>query len=185
MSKLYKTSRSLVPIERIHSAILFFRGQKVMLDADLDALYGVSTKVLLQAVKRNAERFPADFMFRLTAAEAKNLRSQFVTSSWGGRRNLPCAFTQEGVAMLSSVVRSPRAVQINIEIMRAFVRLRDVLATHRNLARKLAAMKAECDGEFHKIWQVIRQLIAPPDPPRRKIGFIAEAKGKYHVKPRK
>jgi hypothetical protein len=129
------SDRGIVPAERIERAILVLRGHKVMLDADLAALYGVETKVLSQAVRRNQARFPADFMFQLTAEEYEILRSQSVTSSsWGGRRYLPCAFTEQGVAMLSSVLRSPRAVEVNVEIMRAFVRLR-----HSDLPTLLAS----------------------------------------------
>jgi len=123
--------KSLIPVERIEKAILLIRGQKVMLDAHLAELYGVETKVLVQAVKRNIERFPEDFMFQLSQAEFAILRSQFVTSSdWGGRRYPPYAFTEQGVAMLSSVLHSQRAVQVNIEIVRAFIRLRQMLASH-------------------------------------------------------
>ena len=124
-----------VPIERIERAILVLRGHKVMLDSDLAALYEVPTKVLLQAVKRNRERFPTDFKFQMTNQELAILRSQSVTSSWGGRRSAPYAFTEQGVAMLSSVLNSPRAIAVNIEIVRTFVRLRLILATNKDLAR--------------------------------------------------
>jgi hypothetical protein len=131
----------LVPAERIERAILLIRDQKVMLDKDLAALYHVETKSLTRAVRRNQARFPADFMFQLTAEEFANLRFQFGTSSWGGRRYLPYAFTEQGVAMLSSVLHSERAVRVNVEIMRAFVRLRQLLASHADLARKLEALE--------------------------------------------
>ncbi len=163
---------SLVPIERIERAILVIRGHKVMLDADLASLYSVEAKVLNQAVKRNVERFPADFMFQLTAEEADHLRSQSVTSSsWGGRRYLPYVFTEQGVAMLSSVLRSPRAVQVNIEIMRAFVRLRQMLQQNADLARKLALLEGKYDAQFRAVFDAIRELMKPPAKPKRRIGF--------------
>jgi hypothetical protein len=166
---------ALVPLERVERAILLVRGHKVMLDADLAALYGVATKVLVQAVKRNIARFPDDFMFQLTKEEFDDLRSQIVTSSsWGGRRYRPYAFTEQGVAMLSSVLRSDRAIHVNIQIMRAFVRLRRLLATHEELARKLDALERKYDRQFKVVFDAIRQLMAPGDPkPRRRIGFSA------------
>jgi DNA-binding PadR family transcriptional regulator len=151
-----------------------------MLDADLAVLYGVPTKVLLQAVRRNAERFPADFMFQLSDQELRDLRSQFVTSSWGGRRTAPYVFTEQGVAMLSSILRTPRAIAVNIEIMRAFVRLREVLATNKELAKRFAALEARIerrladqDQVIVEILQAIRELMNPPaGAPKRKIGFV-------------
>jgi hypothetical protein len=134
-------SASTVPSERIQKAIFLIRGQKVMLDKDLAELYGVSTSVLNKAVTRNIDRFPPDFMFRLTSEEFSDLKFHFGTSSWGGTRKRPRAFTEQGVAMLSSVLRSKRAVQVNIEIMRAFVRLREILASHSELARKLEELE--------------------------------------------
>jgi phage regulator Rha-like protein len=164
--------KSLIPVERIEKAILLIRGQKVMLDADLAELYGVETRVLVQAVKRNIERFPEDFMFQLSQEEFTILRSQIVTSSdWGGRRYPPYAFTEQGVAMLSSVLRSQRAIQVNIEIMRAFIRLRQMLASHVELARKLDALEKKYDAQFKQVFEAIRQLMAPPEPKRRPIGF--------------
>jgi len=164
--------QSLVPTERIEGAILLIRGQKAMLDADLAALYGVETKVLVQAVKRNRERFPEDFMFQLSQEEFAILRSQIVTSSeWGGRRYPPYAFTEQGVAMLSSVLRSQRAIQVNIEIMRTFIRLRKMLAAHAELARKLDALEKKYDAQFKQVFDAIRQLMAPPEQKRRAIGF--------------
>ncbi|MBI4706047.1 MAG: ORF6N domain-containing protein [Deltaproteobacteria bacterium] len=145
-----------------------------MLDADLAALYGVETRDLVQAVKRNIERFPDDFMFQLTAGELDLLRSQFVISKpggRGGRRSLPYAFTEQGVAMLSSVLRSPRAVQVNIEIMRAFVRLRQMLQSNADLARKLAALERKYDAQFKAVFSAIRRLMAPAVKPKRRIGF--------------
>jgi hypothetical protein len=179
----------LVPADRIERSILLIRGNKVMLDADLARLYGVSAKRLNEAVRRNRDRFPDDFIFQLTREEieeltrqidASNLRSQFATSSWGGRRYLPYAFTEQGVAMLSSVLRSKRAVQVNIEIMRAFVRLRRMLASNEELARKLAALERKYDAQFKVVFEAIRELMAPPSPKRRRIGFLVrEAAAKY------
>ena len=163
---------SPVPIERIERAILLIRGHKVMLDADLATLYEVPTKVLLQAVKRNLERFPSDFMFQLEKQEVVILRSQFVTSSWGGRRYAPYAYTEQGVAMLSTVLNSPRAVAVNIEIMRAFVRLRLILASNNELARRLDQLDAKTDAKFKAVFEAIRQLMTPPEPKKRPIGFL-------------
>ena len=146
----------------------------MLLDADLAELYGVETKTLNRAVKRHRDRFPPDFMFQLTGEEAGNLRHQIGTSSWGGRRYLPQAFTEQGVAMLSSVLHSKRAVMVNVEIMRAFVRLRRILATHAKLARKLAALEKRYDAQFKAVFDAIRELMAPPEPPRkRRIGFLS------------
>ena len=151
------------------------RSQKVILDADLAELYAVETKVLVQAVKRNLERFPQDFMFQLSQEEFALLRSQSVTSSdWGGRRYPPYAFTEQGVAMLSSILRSPRAIQVNIQIMRTFIRLRRMLASHAELARKLEALEKKYDAKFRVVFDAIRQLTAPPEPKRRRIGFRKE-----------
>ena len=169
------SKQSLIPVDRIEKIILLLRRQKVMLDADLAGLYGVETKVLVQAVKRNLERFPEDFMFQLSREEYDNLRSQSVTSSdWGGRRYPPYAFTEQGVAMLSSVLRSQRAIQVNIEIMRTFIRLRQMLASHAELARKLAALEKKYDAQFKDVFEAIRQLMAPPEQKRRAIGFRKE-----------
>lgn len=168
-------SKELVPIEQIMRIIQRFRGEKVLLDANLAALYGVSTKVLNQAVKRNLARFPSDFMFRLTEEEAQRLRSQFVTLKRGHNvKYRPYAFTEEGVAMLSSVLRSERAIKVNIAIMRAFVKLRRVLETNRELARKFAELEQRVgkhDEEIGAIIEAIRQLMAPSEKPQREIGF--------------
>lgn len=168
-------TQAIVPTERVESRILLIRGHKVMLDSDLAELYGVHTRVLTRAVRRNADRFPPDFMFRLNKEEFANLRSQFGTSSgWGGRRYAPYAFTEQGVAMLSSVLRSKRAVLVNIQIMRAFVKLRVMLATHTELARKLAQLEKRIEGhdeEITAIFEAIRQLMEPPDKANRRIGF--------------
>ena len=181
---------AVVPMERISQAILLIRGHKVMLDSDLAELYGVATKVLIQAVKRNGDRFPEDFMFRLSSEEfdrlrhqigTSSLRSQFVTSNpvaerdgptRGGRRYPPYAFTEQGVAMLSGVLRSDRAIHVNIEIMRAFVRLRQMLASNAELARKLAALERKYDAQFKVVFDAIRELMAPPEPKKKRpIGF--------------
>lgn len=147
------------------------RGHKVMLDADLAKLYEVTTFNLNKAVKRNWERFPKDFMFQLSRKEAKNLRFQFGISSWGGKRYLPYAFTEQGVAMLSGILNSKRAVQVNIAIMRAFVKLRQWLATHRDLARKLESLEKKYDAQFKVVFDAIRQLMSPPERAPRRIGF--------------
>lgn len=177
---------SLVPMKRIERAILALRGHKVMLDADLAAMYGVETKVLVRAVKRNKERFPNDFMFQLSHDEFESLRFHFGTSSsWGGRRYPPYAFTEQGVAMLSSVLKSPRAARVNIEIMRAFVRLRQMLETNAELARKLAALEAKYDAQFKVVFDTIRELMATPQPQRRSIGFRVEEGRPPYGKPRR
>ncbi len=171
-------SNSLVSSQRIEEAVLALRGEKVLLDSDLADLYGVTTKALNQAVKRNRARFPGDFMFRLTAAETAQLnRSQSVTGSQKHRdpRFPPFAFTEQGIAMLSSVLRSERAVQVNIEIMRAFVRLRRILAVNAELARRLDELEkrvGDHDDQFIQVIRAIRQLMQPPSSPKRgRIGF--------------
>jgi hypothetical protein len=158
-----------------------FGGQKVMLDRDLAKLYGVETKQLKRAVRRNIARFPKDFMFELTKEELDDLRSQSGTSSWGGTRYLPMVFTEQGVAMLSSVLTSERAAQVNIEIMRAFVRLRQMLAAHTDLERRLDALEeSRYDEQFKVVFDAIRALMKPPEKPRKKIGFEAkEGKAVY------
>ena len=166
--------KKAVLIERVERRILLVRGHKVMLDSDLAELYGVETKVLNQAVRRNMERFPEEFMFQLSAGEYKSLRSQFVTLESGrGKysKYLPMAFTEQGVAMLSSVLRSKRAIQVNIAIMKTFVRLRELMATHRDLAEKIAALESKYDAQFRVVFDAIRKLLAPPARPRRRIGF--------------
>ncbi len=167
-----KQIASIIPKERIEQRIYLLRGEKIMLSTDLASLYQVAPRVLVQAVKRNIERFPDDFMFQLTTDEFEILKSQIVTSSWGGlRRATPYAFIEQGVAMLSSVLRSERAVRVNIEIMRAFVCLRRLLATNENLARKLAALEKKYDAQFKVVFDAIRQLMTPPESKRRPIGF--------------
>jgi phage regulator Rha-like protein len=164
---------SLVPIERIEKAILLIRGEKVMLDSDLAEIYGVETRILNQAVQRNINRFPSDFMFQLTAAEAQSLRSQIVTSNEGrgGRRYLPYAFTEHGALMLANVLNSERAAQTSVQVVRAFVKLRQMLASNAELARKLDAMEKKYDKQFKVVFEAIRQLMSPPEPKRREIGF--------------
>ena len=167
--------RSLIPLERIERSILLIRGQKVMLSTDLAELYQVEPRVLVQAVKRNIARFPKDFMFQLTEEEFSNLKSQIVISSWGGlRRARPYAFTEQGVAMLSSVLRSKRAIQVNIEIMRAFVRLRRMLASNKELTRRLDALEKKYDAQFKVVFDAIRELMKPPESKKRPIGFLVE-----------
>jgi ORF6N domain len=167
------TSSLAIPPERVERRILLIRGHRVMLDADLAELYGVKTKVFNQAVRRNINRFPEDFMFQLTDQDSEVLRSQFVTSKRrrGGRRYHPLAFTEQGVAMLSSVLRSRRAVQVNIAIMRAFVKLREMLASHRDLARRLDEMEKKYDAQFKVVFDAIREMMRAPVKPRRRIGF--------------
>jgi len=166
------SENKFIQMEHIESAIRILRGHRVILDADLADLYGVPAKVLNQAVKRNLDRFPDDFMYQLTSEEVTILRSQIVTSNTrGGRRYLPYAFTEQGVAMLSSVLRSPRAVHVNIEIMRAFVRLRQMLQQNTELAQKLAALEKKYDAQFKIIFDAIRGLMTPPLKPKRPIGF--------------
>ncbi len=170
-----KKSASLVR-EQISQSILLIRTQRVIADYDLAALYEVPTKVLLQAVKRNCGRFPADFMFQLSAREFRNLRSQIVTSSlWGGRRTAPYVFTEQGVAMLSSVLRSRRAIAVNIEIMRAFVRLRRLVVQYKQLGRRIDALEQRTDGQFQIVFDAIRALINPEVKPKRRIGYLSAA----------
>jgi hypothetical protein len=175
-------SELIVPAERIEKAILLIRGQKVILDRDLGALYEVATKVLNQAVRRNLQRFPEDFMFQLSKEEFEDWKSQIVTSNPAakmGLRKRPFAFTEQGVAMLSSVLNSDRAIEVNIAIMRAFVKLREILATHKDVARKLEEIErklGEHDEHFRVVFEAIRQLMLPPSAPekKRRIGFARE-----------
>jgi len=180
-------NQAIIPLERIENKIYLLREKKVMLDADLSELYGVDTKVLNQAVKRNIERFPEDFMFQISEGEYACLRSQIVTSNdesqakfsktrRGGRRYLPFAFTEQGVAMLSSVLRSKRAVLVNIQIMRAFVRLREIIISHKELSRKLDDLENKYDAQFKVVFDAIRQLMIPPQSPISKIGFGIDEK---------
>lgn len=165
---------SLVPDKKIIDKIYFIRGQKVMIDRDLAFLYAVPTKVLKQAVKRNNERFPKDFMFKLNKKEFRNLRSQIVTSSWGGERYLPMAFTEQGVAMLSSVLNSKQAIAVNIRIIRVFTKIREIISSNKDILLKLEQLEKkvnESDTDIQTIFNVLRQLLQAPNPPRRRIGF--------------
>ena len=173
-------------MERIEKAILFVRGERVMLDSDLAELYGVETKALNQAVKRNAGRFPADFMFRLTSTEAealRRLRSQFVTLKRGEHRKyLPHAFTEHGALMLANVLNSERAAQTSVQVVRAFVRLRQLLSSNADLARKLESLEKKYDTQFRAVFDAIRKLMTPEPPKRREIGF--HVKRGEHDKPK-
>ena len=171
----------VIPVDQIESIILLIRGQKVILSRDLAQLYGVTTGNLNKAVKRNIDRFPNDFMFQLTAEEYKSLRFHFGTLEKGQHsKYLPYAFAEQGVAMLSSVLRSKRAVQVNIEIMRTFVRLRQMLAVHKDLERKLTALEEKYDEQFKVVFDAIRALMTPSEKPRKKIGFeVKEKKTAY------
>lgn len=169
--------KALVPIELIEKKILLIRGKKVMLDSDLAVLYGVPTKRLNEQVRRNLRRFPPDFMFQLTFDEAESLRSQFATLKTGRgrhRKYLPYVFTEQGVAMLSSVLNSERAIEVNILIMRAFVKLREMLVAHKDLAKKLEEMEKKYDAQFKVVFDAIYELMKPPEPSRRRIGFLRE-----------
>lgn len=173
---MHATSKySIVPTGLISQKIFFARGTRIMLDADLARLYGVATKNLNKAVKRNANRFPSDFMFQLSSSEMQNLRFQIGTSKIGrgGRRYTPYAFTEQGIAMLSTVLRSSRAVQVNIAIMRTFVRLREMLAPHEELRRKIEVMEKRYDARFQAVFETIRQMLETPVPTKRPIGFHA------------
>ncbi len=169
-----------IPAESITGMIHHIRGQKVMQDRELAELYGVETKVLKQAVRRNIKRFPVDFMFELSKQELVNLRSQIVTSSWGGLRYPPMAFTEQGVAMLSSVLNSERAIQINIQIMRAFTQLRQLILDSTDLRREIEELRQDTDGKFRIIFQTLEQLLVEEVRPQKKIGFTAgEKKARY------
>ena len=180
------SSQVIIPQEIIEKRILLIRGQKVMLDKDLAELYQVETNNLNKAVKRNRERFPSDFMFPLTEEEFKSLIFHFGISRWGGTRKLPNAFTEQGVAMLSSVLRGPRAAQVNIEIMRAFVKLRQIVASNKELAQKLEELEKKYDAQFKIVFDAIRQLMRPPEKPKRRIGFdVDEPRFSYKASSKK
>ena len=172
-------------VERITAKIYLIHGTKVMMDRDLAELYGVETKVLKQAVRRNIDRFPEDFMFELTKDEFENLRSQIVTSSWGGTRYPPMAFTEQGVAMLSNVLNSKRAIQVNIQIMRAFSKLRQMLSTHEELKKKIESMGKKYDENFRIVFEAIKQLLDIDEKPREKIGFTVKEKQAAYGKSKK
>jgi hypothetical protein len=180
---------TLIPLEVIEHRIFLIRGQKVMLDKDLAELYAVQTRDLNKAVKRNVDRFPEDFMFQLTNVEFKSLMFHFGTSKRGGTRKMPYAFTEQGVAMLSGILKSQRAVHVNIAIMRAFVKLREILCTHKDLAHKLEELEKKLgthDRQIQSIFEAIRQLMAPPEKPKRPIGFgVEEPKAIYRANRRK
>ena len=168
---------SIVPMERIYKSILLIRGHKIILDKDLAGLYGVSTSNLNKAVTRNIRRCPEDFMFRLSKGEFEDLKFHFGTSSWGGTRKLPRAFTEQGVAMLSSVLRSRRAIEVNIAIMRTFVKLREILATNKALRRKIEAMERRYDEQFKLVFKVLSEMVMPDKQPKARIGYLTEAQG--------
>ena len=171
-----------VPVASILSKIVYLREEKVLLDRDLAEMYGVETKQLKRAVRRNIERFPKDFMFELTSKEFDNLRSHFGTSSWGGTRYKPMVFTEQGVAMLSSVLNSKRAIEVNIAIMRAFVHLRKITVSHQELAKKLAELEQRLedhDEQILAIFEAINKLIEEDEKPPKKIGYIKEKQKSY------
>jgi len=179
-----------VPTEIIAERIVIVRDQKVILDSDLAALYGVETRRLNEQVRRNRARFPEDFIFELTAEEFANLKSQFATSSWGGRRKLPLAFTEHGAIMAATVLNTPRAVEVSVYVVRAFVRLRELVTSHRDLAKRLdelehtteaLAMQHESfsrntKNQLKQVFDALRELMTPPDPPKRPIGFVIDDK---------
>lgn len=170
------TENSVYLPEVIVNRILVIRGQKVLLGNDLSELYGVEHRVLMQGVKRNIKRFPSDFMFQITQEEWENLKSQFVTSNWGGIRKMPFAFTEQGVAMLSSVLNSDRAIQVNIQIMRAFTKLRHLVVDNVELRREIENLRTESEGKFRIIFETLDHLLAEDAPPKKKIGFTAKEK---------
>jgi len=172
-----------VPVERITRKIFVIRGSKVILDRDLAKLYDVETRVLKQAVKRNIDRFPTDFMFELTKVEYQALRSQNVTLKRGQHsKYLPYVFTEQGVAMLSSVLKSERAIQVNIQIMRAFTQLRQLLSTHKDLKKKIEAMEKKYDENFRIVFEAIKQLLEAPEKPKKKIGYTVKEMQKVYSK---
>ncbi|MDA2922740.1 ORF6N domain-containing protein [Patescibacteria group bacterium AH-259-L07] len=161
----------VIPDERIINKIYLLRGKKVMLDRDLAELYGVETRVLNQAVRRNIERFPGDFMFQLNKDEFVNLKSQIVISSWGGARKPPLAFAEQGVAMLSSVLNSKRAIRVNIQIIRTFTKLRELIATNKDLKQKIEDMEKKYDKQLKTVFEVLKRLLVEEERPRGQIGF--------------
>lgn len=161
----------IIPQEIIQSKIFFIRGKKVILDKDLAELYGVKTEQLTRQVRRNMDRFPEDFLLQLSDEEFKNLIRHFGRSSWGGTRKLPFAFTEHGILMLSSVLNSKRAVQVNIQIMRTFTRLREMLAGHVELRRKVEEMEKKYDYQFKVVFDAIKKILEPPEKPKNPIGF--------------
>ncbi len=162
---------TIIPRDRIEGSIYYIRGEKVMLDKDLSKLYGVTTGNLNKAVKRNIKRFPEEFMFQLSEKEFKNLKFQFGISSWGGTRKRPYAFTEQGVAMLSSVLNSERAIQVNIQIIQTFIRLRKMVATNRELREKAEQLEKNYDKKFRIVFEVLKQLLEEDEKPKKLIGF--------------
>lgn len=181
--------KSLVPVERIEHSILLIRGQKVLLDADLARLYGTTTKRLNEQVKRNRERFPEDFMFQLTDEEFAALKEQPVASpgptGWGGRRYPPSVFTEHGAIMAAGLINTPLAIEVSIFVVRAFVRLRQMLQSHEDLAHRLDALEKKYDVQFRAVFDTIRQLMAPPKPKKNQVGFHWQAKGQPKPPPGK
>jgi hypothetical protein len=173
------TKKFTLPTELIAKKIYLIRGQKIMLDRDLAELYGVETAQLKRAVRRNRNRFPDDFMFELTKSELDDLRCQFGTSKWGGTRYTPFAFTEQGVAMLSSVLNSDRSIEVNIQIMRTFTHLRSMLTTHEEVKHKIEEMEKRYDEHFRIVFEAITQLIEEDEKPNKKIGYIKEKQKKY------
>ena len=175
-----KSASNVILVERIQQSIYLIRGEKVMLDKDSAVLYGVETRVLNQSVRRNVDRFPDDFMFQLTDEEAERLRSQIVISNEGrgGRRYPPSAFTEQGIAMLSTVLRSKRAIQVNIAIMRTFVQLRRILADNKLVRDKIKGLENKYDEQFQQVFAILKQLMKDEDKPTRQIGFLSESEDK-------
>jgi hypothetical protein len=169
------TSDALIPLERVQNVILLLRDQKVILDSDLAQLYGVAKKRLNEQVKRNKDRFPTDFMFQLTDIEFANLKSHFATSSWGGMRKLPYAFTEHGAIMAAAVLNSPQAIETSVWVVRAFVKLRQMLATHKDIARKLELLEKKYDHQFKVVFDAIKALMESPIEKKPPIGYLTEA----------
>jgi hypothetical protein len=170
-----KNIETIIPIERVYKSIFLVRGHKIIFDKDLADLYGVTTMALNQAVTRNITRFPEDFMFQLNRAELQNLKFHFGISSWGGTRKLPRAFTEQGVAMLSSVLRSRKAIDVNIAIMRTFVKLRQILTTNDVLRRKIEAMERKYDEQFKFVFNLLSEMTLAEEKPKHKIGYLTES----------
>jgi hypothetical protein len=180
------SAAQLLPLEAVTQRIVVLREQKVLIDADLAALYGVETRRLNEQVRRNRGRFPEDFIFELTPEEFANLKSQFATSSWGGRRKLPLAFTEHGAIMAATVLNTPRAVEVSVYVVRAFVKLRELVGSHLELARRLDDLEQKTEAlamnqdtfsrntrnQLKQVFDALRELMTPPDPPKRPIGFI-------------
>jgi hypothetical protein len=169
----------IVSIENISGLICIIRGKKVMLDQDLATLYGVETKRLKEQVRRNIERFPEDFMFELSKKEYENLRSQIATSSWGGARYAPMVFTEHGILMLSSVLKSNKAIQVNIQIMRAFIKMRQLVFENAELRKEIEKLKADVDGKFRIVFETLEQLLSVESKPPKKIGYLKEEQNEW------